>query len=232
MGLTVADHLVVASFSLVFPLYSLLTYPRIKRALVANLPGARLREYRETLSWLWGLGVLGLVVWIYLGRPVRGLGFETPGGWRFWLCLALVLVFISFLMNQYRWVRRDERARHEAVRQLSAVQEYLPRTSAEFGHFVALSLSAGVWEELLYRGYLIRYLSSMFGIVVAIVASSVVFGFAHLAHGASAAIRAGVLGLVFAGLFLFSGSLWLPIVLHAFIDVYAGLTARTIYVSS
>ncbi len=184
------------------------------------------------LLWLWGLGVLGLAVWIYLGRPIRNLGFAPPGGWRFWISLALVLVFVSFLMNQFRWVRRDEGASQEAIRQLSTVQEYLPRTSAEFKHFVTLSLSAGAWEELLYRGYLIRYLDSMSEISVAVVASSIVFGFAHLCHGLSAATRAGALGLLFAGLFLFSGSLWLPIVLHAFIDIYAGLTARTVYASS
>ncbi len=232
MDLRVADHLVVAAFGLVFPIYSLLTYPRIKRALEANVRGAHVREYRETLLWLWGLGVTGLLVWITLGRSVRDLGFGGPGGWRFWLSLAVVLGFVGFLMNQYRWVRRDERAREEVVRQLSRVEEYLPRTSADFKHFVALSLSAGLWEELLYRGYLIRYLDSMSGIAVAVVASSIVFGFAHLCHGVSAALRAGALGVLFAVLFLFSGSLWLPIALHASIDVSAGLTARTVYVSS
>ncbi len=232
MGLSVADHLVVAAFGLVFPIYSLITYPKIKQALAANAPGARLREYREMLLWLWGLGALGLAVWIYLGRSVRGLGLEAPGGWRFWLSAALVLGLIAFLMNQFRLVKRDERAREEVTRQLTAVQEYLPRTSAEFKHFMALSLSAGFWEELLYRAYLISYLDTLSGIVVAVVVSSIVFGFAHLAHGRSATLRAGGLGLLFAGLYLFSGSLWLPIVLHAFIDMSAGLTARTVYASS
>ncbi len=232
MGLSVADHLVVAAFGLVFPIYSLITYPRIKPALQTNSPGARLREYRETLLWLWGLGVLGLAVWIYLGRPVRGLGFATPGGLRFWLSAALVLGLVAFMINQFRWVKRDERAREAVARQLTAVQEYLPRTPAEFNHFIALSLSAALWEELLYRAYLIRYLDSMSGIVVAVVVSSAVFGFAHLAHGVSAALRAGGLGLLFAGLFLFSGSLWLAIVLHAFVDISAGLTARAVYGSS
>jgi membrane protease YdiL (CAAX protease family) len=50
----------------------------------------------------------------------------------------------------------------------------------------------------------------------------VLFAAAHAYGGRTLAMRAGLLGVVLGALFLLSGSLWIPIALHAFLDINAG----------
>ena len=54
------------------------------------------------------------------------------------------------------------------------------------------------------------------------------FGFAHAYQGPANLPRLMLVGAVFSGLYLLSGSLWLPIVLHTAIDVFQGRVAYTV----
>jgi len=81
------------------------------------------------------------------------------------------------------------------------------------------ALFAGVSEEVLYRGLLMRLIERIGGTWLALAATSVLFGLAHLSNAHVS--LAGVLGLTF-GLGLMLGAayvatrrLWLPIALHA-----------------
>lgn len=70
-----------------------------------------------------------------------------------------------------------------------------------------------VGEELLFRAVLYRWLRDRWGITAGILISSIVFG---LFHGEiSLAVGAGVLGLLLAWSYQRSGSLWVPIAIHA-----------------
>jgi membrane protease YdiL (CAAX protease family) len=86
-------------------------------------------------------------------------------------------------------------------------------------------VSAGIGEELFYRGFLLWYLGTVVSTAGAVVVSSTLFGLAHVMHGASAAARAGLLGVVFCGLYLWTGSLWVPMLLHTAIDWFSGRAA-------
>jgi membrane protease YdiL (CAAX protease family) len=48
--------------------------------------------------------------------------------------------------------------------------------------------------------------------------SSLLFGLAHIYQGWKGAVSASILGVVFAGLYLITGSLLLPMVIHAALD--------------
>lgn len=98
--------------------------------------------------------------------------------------------------------------------------ELLPRTERERWLFAGLSLAAGLGEELAYRGYAISLLGSDWA---AAALTSAVFGVLHAYQGPLGMLRAGMLGLVLAGGFLLSGSLWPGIVAHTAIDLLGGL---------
>ncbi|HLK53765.1 MAG TPA: CPBP family intramembrane glutamic endopeptidase [Candidatus Angelobacter sp.] len=57
--------------------------------------------------------------------------------------------------------------------------EFLPRTLPQFLLFFALLTSAGFFEELIFRGYLLRQLNHFVGINSAIVIQAVVFAALH-----------------------------------------------------
>ena len=91
-------------------------------------------------------------------------------------------------MAERRHVRRGSGEHHQAHafalefpeqsldEQLRAVEPILPKGAAELRWFTALSLTAGICEEILFRGYLIWYLDSYIGLVGAVILSSIAFG--------------------------------------------------------
>lgn len=108
------------------------------------------------------------------------------------------------------------------TRRLVAAVPLLPHTHGELLGFRAIAVTAGICEELLFRGYVIWYVGVWTGPIPAVVISSIAFGAAHLYLNRDHAIRAGMLGLVLATLVLATGSLWPAMIIHAALDLYSG----------
>ncbi len=92
----------------------------------------------------------------------------------------------------------------EQLRKATAnVRKLLPATGYERTVFVAVALTAGLCEEFLYRGWLLNIIAAATGSPwVALIVSSIVFGFAHFYQGPHGMLGAGVLGIVFGTLFI------------------------------
>jgi membrane protease YdiL (CAAX protease family) len=88
-------------------------------------------------------------------------------------------------------------------------------------------LGGGFVEEIQRIFILTRFEQALgrLGLVLAVAASSVMFGFGHLYQGLSGAISTGVAGLVLSLIYLRRRSALEPIVAHAFSDVLAVLAA-------
>jgi membrane protease YdiL (CAAX protease family) len=101
-----------------------------------------------------------------------------------------------------------------------------PRTASEFGLFYLVSVSAGVVEELTYRGVLFAVLSALVrSWWIAAVLGAAVFGIVHLFQGWKSAGIATLIGLreqIVVGL---TGTLLVAIVVHALHDIITGTTA-------
>jgi membrane protease YdiL (CAAX protease family) len=83
---------------------------------------------------------------------------------------------------------------------------------------------AAFGEEMVFRGYLIRRVAdlvggALFGQVVAVVASSALFGIAHGYQGWSGVIATGIIGALLGTLYLWSHkNLWTVIICHGIVD--------------
>jgi len=83
-------------------------------------------------------------------------------------------------------------------------------------------LTAGICEEALFRGFLLHYLHTSpwrLNLTLALLLSALIFGLQHLYQGVQGVIVSAVLGALFGLLFLLSGSLLLPMLLHAALDL-------------
>jgi membrane protease YdiL (CAAX protease family) len=138
--------------------------------------------------------------------------------------------------------RRAILARPATVERLRKRLEFagplLPHTLAERRLFWAVSATAGICEETLYRGFLTWYIARWMEPLasnptgyfsgplvvpwIAILLSSLIFGLGHIYLGVKQVPRTAVVGLVLAGLAWLSGSLWPSIILHAAIDWNSG----------
>lgn len=222
---TTWDHLVVLSFTVALPLYAAFKYPRFQRALASGTPDARSQQYRHTTLRQWLLAFAALAVWFGAGRAPETLGLGMPSGPRFWMALAAAMALALAWHLLFRAAVNDEEGREHLIEQLRAVEPLLPSNRHELRLFMMLSLTAGFCEELLFRGYLIWYLAFYIGVPSAGVLSGVLFGLGHLYQGPRQAVKIIFLGLLFAALYLVSGSLWIPIALHAALDAAQGRVA-------
>lgn len=78
----------------------------------------------------------------------------------------------------------------------------------DFVSVLVIAIISGVAEELFFRGVL----QTQYGIWVA----SLIFGLAHIWRKTAIlyGIYAAVMGLLFGGMYLWSGSLWVPMIAH------------------
>ncbi len=88
---------------------------------------------------------------------------------------------------------------------------------------------AAFGEEFLYRGYMTKRLAIIFGDnrkawLIAIIVSSIVFGFAHTYQGTSGVISTFFVALIFGAIFYKNKqNLWIGVLTHGFYDMF-GIT--------
>lgn len=109
------------------------------------------------------------------------------------------------------------------VREAAIMHELLPHTTRDRLLFVAVSITAGICEEIIFRGFLIHVLDGAASMAVALLLSSGAFGVAHAYQQPAGALRAALLGLFLAVPFALHGSIVPAIIAHTAIDLLSGL---------
>jgi uncharacterized protein len=221
------DHLYVASvLLLIFPVGGWLAYRRFL-ARAERIGGrALVQEYRYTLIWLAGLAAGALLVWQAQGRAiadlfaVRPLSPDGPD-------IAQAMVIGAGIVLLVRPVLAMTSGRLAALffRQMEPLAAFLPRTVEQLGWGLAVSLAAGLCEEIAYRGYLMPYLGHWLPVPGVFVGTALIFGIAHAYQGRMGVLATTLLGGGFGAIYWESGSLAWPILLHALLDVSAMFTA-------
>jgi uncharacterized protein len=106
----------------------------------------------------------------------------------------------------------------------TSVAASLPRTGFERLAWVLVSVSVGINEELVYRGYLqVQLAACTRRLEVGLVLQAALFGIAHAEQGAAAAIRFAVHGVAFGALARWRRSLLPGMICHVGVDVVSGL---------
>ncbi|HSR69884.1 MAG TPA: type II CAAX endopeptidase family protein [Acidobacteriota bacterium] len=208
--------------ALVFPWGGVRDFRRLIRWDAENRPDARLRHYNSIAVWEWISAAVFLAWWFWSGRPQEPLRLvHRPMGWE-WLAVAAGLVLSALLVLQMSKATRNPQSLSNLGGNLGNLKPMIPRNSKEQSAFNMLSVTAGICEEILYRGVLLAVLAAAIGTWPAVVVSSAVFGLGHLYQGLPGVLRTGAVGLVFALLTVFSGSLLTAVILHITMDVTSG----------
>lgn len=103
------------------------------------------------------------------------------------------------------------------------VDSLLPKSLTEIVLWIALSMTAGICEEMAFRGFLQRQFHALTGnLAVAVVAQGVVFGLFHAYQGWKNVAVISVLGVLYGSMAAWRGNLRVNIVTHAWGDVWEG----------
>jgi len=196
-------------------LQELLAKPRVESR-------ERLSLYFSTIAFQWiAATVAAWRAWAH-GYTATQLGLAMPGRFR----LLAITVFGAVLIVTLQWLnlRRMGRSASPLRGPIQALAErILPQSTKELIPFLALALTAGLCEELLYRGFAMAVIGRIglpSGVVILL--SSILFGLAHLYQGRAGFVSTMVLGILFGISRAALGSLLPVIVWHVGVDVVAG----------
>lgn len=186
----------------------------------------RVPLYVTTMLWEWS--VVAYIAWGTRrhGVPMREL---VSGRWQtakdvlkdvavsagFWILALIVLAATAFALH--------------VSRAAPAVRMLHPQSRLEIVLWILISLTAGICEEITFRGYLQKQLSAWTGSIPAgLLLSAAVFGAGHIYQGSKSAVVIAVYGALFGILAETRKSLRPGMMAHAWHDGFSGLVVRLI----
>ncbi len=148
-------------------------------------------------------------------EPVKKIGWTLVNGYRdaaLALILFIPLFYLMGLLDSYL----------TGIGLTNVVEVAALSTTGLFDPVLALILVivVAIAEETIFRGYLILRFRGISGnVAIAVILSSVIFAIGHGYEGSAGVITVGVMGLIFALIYVWRKSLVAPIILHFLQDL-------------
>ena len=143
----------------VFLAHSALTHHK-QKAWLDKQPGPdkRIPLYNKTMLHLWGMAALSTIAWLLSGRDLTALGFTADFSIGFWIISGLTIAVIVYYIWQTLQLMTSIKSRRGFRKQLAAggdLDLIMPTTPREHRSFHLISITAGITEEIMFRGFLI-----------------------------------------------------------------------------
>ncbi len=183
---------------------------------------ARVKLYKGVLISHWPLTIGLLAWWLLSGNGLKSIGLIPVAEGKQWIAIGVGIFVMLAQVIYVATVLRNTDKLTEIKEHIGELSNLAPQTLAEIRLFDMVSITAGVCEEILYRGLLLATLVSLVGTWPAVAITSLIFGLGHAYQGISGIVKTGLVGLVLAWLTVSSGSLFIAIVLHTIIDLTSG----------
>ena len=153
---------------------------------------------------------------------VLGIGSLLIAG-----ALALLFLYQMFAFLFSAPFRKEQAAGLKRRRESGGwydrvVDNLIPRARVEKGWFAFSAITAGISEEIVFRGFALLLLSTVFPLVspyILAVAAGILFGLAHSYQGARGVVKTALIGVLFGLLYLGTDSLLLCVLLHTLFDL-------------
>jgi membrane protease YdiL (CAAX protease family) len=207
------------------PFHGVLAYGRLKMVRGVIPTRRKLRLYGTIVAMEWGLVAATFAIARHHGVGARDLG-QTIGNARRTLAVTVLgllglLALTGFNMHQIRHAGRDEL---EAT--VRRARKFVPVNTTQVVAFSAVALTAGICEEILYRGWLVSFMGCLVGSIwVGMILAAVLFGAGHAYQGRQGIAATGTLGILFGTIFVLVKSLVPGQAIHAAVDVVNGILA-------
>ncbi|UOB76819.1 CPBP family intramembrane metalloprotease [Bacillus sp. ZJS3] len=202
-------------------------YSRLKEDIQIN-KNARVSFYIRTMSLLWILTIIMLITSYSINIPFEEYGLKLPSAnymvskyfenmnISLWIgvCIGLIVPLII--------LKKNKLFQKYTERQMSDASEMLPNNYRETILWVFICITAGVTEELLFRSFMMNYLSQIFpalSIIWVPVISSIIFGLAHFYQGWKGIVGTTILGFMLGRVYVATGSIYPSIIIHMVIDL-------------
>ncbi|MFC9976308.1 CPBP family intramembrane glutamic endopeptidase [Spirillospora sp. NPDC127200] len=207
------------------PLLGKISYDRLVRRRDRD-PRALVRTLRLWMASSWTMAGLAVaIVAVSPGVTAGDVGLVLSGGFAEAAgTVTGLLVVMAAMGTLLWWAARSDRLpalRKLTERQTAGFEALLPRTPGERWAGLGMAVTAGVCEEIVYRGMLIALGVGVLGLPVKAAAALAlaVFAVGHLYQGWRNVLMVALPGYALTMLYLSTGSLLVPILVHIAIDV-------------
>lgn len=140
----------------------------------------------------------------------------------FIITITLLYQTVMYLMSEEYRRQLEEQVKNSQQKHYERTIDLLiPRSIKEKKYFFLTSLTAGIGEEIVWRGTILFLLEDIFPamhMVGVVLIASALFGLCHCYQGMRGVIKTGIGGIFFMLLYLVTDSLFFGIVLHFMFD--------------
>ena len=178
--------------------------------------------YAYAIVTLWLPATAILIAWLALDRDWADLGFRFEADPATLIAGGVAMLIVIILLVQRLSLSFSKRALEmyqHALRQGGDGFYFIPQTAREYRRFQILGITAGITEEIIFRGFLIWALSAFMSPWLAAFLSLALFVFLHRYQGVTGMMQVTVIGAIITAIYMASGSLYVVIVLHILIDL-------------
>jgi membrane protease YdiL (CAAX protease family) len=212
------------AIGLAYPLLGWWRFRRLERRPEPVARGVKLRLYASIVASQWTLVALTAIVLAGSGLGLADLG-QGPGASLARTAFAALALLAGFaVLSRLTLVQLARASADELPAHVRRAGRILPAGGIERAGFVPVAITAGVCEEILYRGWLPWAVAGWTGSAAAgFVLAALVFGAGHAYQGRNGMILTALLGLFLGGVVAWTGSLLPGQFLHVAVDLVNGL---------
>lgn len=224
------DHLLLFLLGIVLPFFAVFqSQPEMKTVTFDTQMKKQVYYGNGIFQWICALIIL--ITWWAYSRPFADLGFQI-GTWSS-LTLGLlggfVFLYLVDVWSELRNAQKMEATKNKWLRDVPI----LPANLEEFKHFLFVAFSAGVCEEIIFRGFFINYFlaineNNTLGNWLSVLIPAFLFAFGHMYQGGKAVAKIMIMAILFGWIYLLTQSLLLLMLIHFLVDVLGGYLAYRI----
>ncbi|WP_285398620.1 CPBP family intramembrane glutamic endopeptidase [Lysinibacillus sp. fls2-241-R2A-57] len=198
--------------------------------------GARIKYYINTMIGIWIPTVFILLLVAFTDLSLQQIGLKMPrintevlGTWFTYIGLGIGIFYLSFVLYYILGYFLSDKIKRQLTEkkaeewEKSEVSPIFPVSKKEKQLWGYVSITAGITEEIIYRGFLIfafTYLFPDLSVWIVILLASILFGLAHTYQGfVMGVLRTTIFGVLFSILYIGLDSI-IPLILFHFLLDY------------
>jgi uncharacterized protein len=194
---------------------------------------ARRKFYLGNSLFLCLAAAIVAMAWGFQGRSFQNMGFRNPHAGTLVYGVVLTLCILMLWLFDFILTLRKQSADASTGVEEAEFPPFLPRHLRELPAYLVLSMSAAIFEEIIYRGFMVTYfLPSARGQsgwpLAALTVPAMLFSLAHYYQGWKAVLKIWGFSLGLGLLFIITGSLWPLMIIHFIIDFVGGWAAMAL----
>ena len=213
------SYLIVAVLvGLVIPIYSMLGNSEKIKELISESPELKISIYVQSIIFQWIMVGLILLSLFYNGDEVDKIGLDFLDEPLMVLGLVGGGLLSLWIFDNYDIPKLDL---EKFKQQNEHVMYLIPTNQQEHNWAVAISFTAGICEEIIFRSFTFWQLNQFLPIIPSILIVNLLFALSHFATKMKNMVFAFLFGIFWSVTFIYTGSLWLAMLMHIIIDIYS-----------